>query len=110
MDWKIGDLKKVCDEIDKGELRPSDLSNIYPLDSVTQKSECETVCKNIMMILERTGNQFRDLTIEEYVNERKKDCGYSEIELLFFEKVQKYTVSEATARLFSPAWDKAIIH
>jgi len=38
---------------------------IFPSSSVLQKCEAETVAANIMVILYRTGNTFREITWEE---------------------------------------------
>lgn len=48
--------------------KPSDF-NKYPFDCsgvAHNKCEYETAALNIMVVLSRTGNTFRDLTLEEY--------------------------------------------
>ncbi len=75
-----------------------------PFGSVLQKSECETVALNIMKILAKNGDIWRELPIEEYIIMRKKDGNYSISELLYFESVIGYTLTEQTAVLFSDAW------
>lgn len=87
------------------ELKPSDFSNLRPLSSVLGKSEYETIALNIMVILKRTGNEFRELSYEEYESERKKDGNYSKIEYMYFESVAKYCLSAETAVSFSPNWN-----
>lgn len=76
----------------------------HPFDSVFQNNETETVARNVMVILSRTGNTFRALTWEEYVLERKKDGNFSSKEKTYFDKVLPYCVSPQTAALFSEAW------
>ena len=82
---------------------PSDFTN-KPYSSVLQNSESESVAMNIMRILTRTGNTFRELSYDEYKLERLKDGNFSESERRYFDKVIGYCVSPATARLLSPAW------
>lgn len=74
------------------------------MNSVLQKSEAETVARNIMVILARTGDYFRNLTWQEYKKERKKDGNFSENERSYFDQVIKYCQSEDDAILFSPVW------
>ena len=83
--------------------KPSDFLN-EPYNSVTQNAECETVARNIMVILKRTGNTFRELTYEEYESERKKDGRYSLNEKECFDKVIDFCKSPDTAKLFSENW------
>jgi hypothetical protein len=42
-------------------MKPSNLKN-HPYDSRLQNNESETVARNIMVILSRTGNEFRLLS------------------------------------------------
>lgn len=79
---------------------------VYPFDSVLHKMEPETVAQNIMVILARTGNIFRDITWEEYSAERIKDGGFSQLERNWFDKVVRYCKSEDTARMFSAEWNR----
>lgn len=81
------------------------LSN--PIGSVLRKSEHETIARNIMVILERTGNTFRELTWEEYKTERKKDKNFSEGEKSYFNDVIIYCKSADTAKCFCKDWYKA---
>ncbi len=87
------------------EGKPSDFI-VTPYGSVGRTSEAETVAQNIMTILKRTGDTFRPLSWEEYKEERKKDWNFSELEEGYFNNVIDFCKSEATARLFSPAWEK----
>ncbi len=84
--------------------KPSDFC-VRPWDSVLGNSESETIALNIMRILKRTGDTFRELSFEEYEKERKKDGGYSSGEKSYFAKVIGYCRTESTARLFSNDWD-----
>lgn len=84
-------------------MKPSNFKS-YPLDSVMQKSECEIVARNIMVILERTGDVFRNLSWEEYKEERINDGGFSSREKEYFTRVIDYCSSEERAREFSIVW------
>ena len=86
--------------------RPSDFTK-NPMDSVARKSEAETVARNIMVILKRTGNEWRRLGWEEYKTERLEDGGFSESEWGYFDEVVGYCISPETAVLFSPVWAEA---
>ena len=77
---------------------------VYPWDSVFQQSESETIALNIMKILAQTGNEFRELSYEEYEARRQRDGNYSARERAYFEKVVPYCVSEQAVRTFSPTW------
>lgn len=83
--------------------KPSDFTN-FPFDSVECKSEAETIALNIMVILDRTGNTFRELTWQEYMRERLRDSNFSEGEFSYFNRVISYCKSPDTANLFSKAW------
>jgi len=86
-------------------LKPSDFAKIDPMGSVFHKSEYEQIAMNIMMILKRTGNVFRELSWEEYTIERGKDKDFSNTEMKYFDEVVKYCRSAETAILFSGSWD-----
>lgn len=77
---------------------------IKPWGSVLQNSESETIAGNIMMILSRTGNTWRELTWEEYKIEREKDGEFSEREKIYFDKVIIYCKSPEDAGKFSKDW------
>lgn len=76
----------------------------HPYDSVFSNMETEIVARNIMAILDRTGNQWREITYAEYEQERLKDGNFSHKEQALFEKVKRFCVSETAAQAFSPAW------
>lgn len=78
-----------------------------PMDSITQSPEAETVARNIMAILSRTGDSFRRLEWIEYRSERLKDGNFSDKELVWFDLVCAYCENEETAKLFSPVWANA---
>ena len=84
--------------------KPSDFTG-YPWNSVLGKSEAETIARNIMTILRRTGNEFRLLDWDEYEVERLKDGNFSNKERPFFDQVILYFKSAYTAALFSPTWE-----
>lgn len=79
----------------------------FPMGSVLKNHESEVIARNIMAILNRTGNTFRELTWEEYSKERKKDGNFSEREKGYFDDVIKYCKSADTAVCFCEDWYKA---
>lgn len=79
---------------------------IEPWNSVFQQSEYETIAINIMVILSRTGNKWRELSWAEYKKERKKDGNFTDSERTYFIKVASYCYSWQSAITFSPAWAK----
>lgn len=83
--------------------KPSNYTK-QPMGSVLQKSEAETVARNIMVILWRTGDEWRDLSIDEYKEERMKDGGWSAFEEHYFNDVLPYCKSPDTAALFCKGW------
>lgn len=85
--------------------KPSDFTN-YPWDSVFKNIESEIVAQNIMRILARTGNEFRDLSWEEYTRERMKDGNFSATENFNFVKVLPFCISAEIAVHFSNIWNK----
>lgn len=86
-------------------MKPSFFSSKYPWSCVFNQSEYETVAKNIMTILKRTGDKFRELSYDEYEKERLKDGNYSSGEKKYFDEVIKYCKSADTAKCFSKSWD-----
>ena len=88
----------------KSKTNPSDFT-AYPWNSVTQECESEIVARNIMIILKRTGNTFRELKWNEYKKERKKDGNFTMLEKERFERVIVYCTSAENARKFSKDWN-----
>lgn len=86
-------------------MKPSNFTS-YPMASVLRKSECETIAQNIMLILKRTGDVFRELTWDEYKSERLKDSGFSDAEKFYFDKVIGYCKTSDSAVLFCDGWYK----
>ena len=86
----------------KKELKPSDFM-IQPWSSVFGKSENETIARNVMVILSRNGNEWRDLSFNEYSKERIED-GVSEwalnAEKRYFMEVVEYCKSPEAAATF----------
>lgn len=83
-----------------------------PWDSVFQQSEYEAIARNCMVMLERTGNTWRQLTEEEYVAARVADGARkydAENELRYFRKVVEYTTSAGQAAKFSPTWKQILL-
>jgi len=85
--------------------KPSEFAKKQPMSSVFQKSEHETIARNIMTILGRTGDEFRLLTWDEYSTEREKDGNFTCGEKGFFDDVIDHCASAQTARLFSKDWN-----
>jgi hypothetical protein len=86
-------------------MTPSQFTSKYPYSSIFRSSEHETVAMNIMVILKRTGDTFRDLSWEEYKAERLKDKDFYEFEKEYFEKVVTYCQSAEKAKTFSKSWE-----
>ena len=86
-------------------MNPSDFTE-QPWSSIFYKSEPETIITNIMVILKRTGNIWRELSEEEYIKEREKDGGYGSSELQYFRQVVEYTTSAVKASRVSKSWAK----
>lgn len=82
----------------------------YPWGSIFQNHESEVIARNIMIILARTGNTFRELTYNEYKQERFIDEGmYPENEKPCFEKVSYLALGkEEDLKKFCPDWSKKI--
>ena len=86
--------------------RPSDFCR-YPWSSVLQNTECEVVAQNVMKILRRTGDQWRQLTWDEYQAERLKDGQFNPIERGFFDRVWPLVANAELAAKFSSEWGGA---
>ena len=76
----------------------------HPYDSIFQHMETETVARNIMVILYRTGNTWRRLTWDEYQTEREKDGDVTGGEFNEFHAAINYCTSPEQAAVFSPEW------
>jgi len=87
------------------ELKPSNCT-ANPMGSVSKNWESEKIARNIMVILSRTGNEWRPITWEEYQAERRKDGGFSESEKLYFDRVISYCKSAEDADRFCSSWRK----
>lgn len=87
-------------------LKPSDFT-YWPKQSKYWKMEPESVAENIMVILARTGDVFRDITFEEYRAERLKDERFHKAEKDYFNQVVYYCSSSIIASGFSPVWKAA---
>lgn len=84
-------------------MKPNNFTN-HPYDSVLKNTESEIVARNIMKILERTGNEFRLLGWDEYKAERIKDGSFTESEKTYFDKVVGFCISEHSASAFCANW------
>lgn len=89
--------------LQKKVLAPGDFTE-FPYSSTFRKIEAEVIAVNIMVILSRTGNKFRDFSWKEYKKERLKDGEFTESEREYFDKVIGYCKSSDTAGLFSKIW------
>lgn len=83
---------------------PSTFAAISPMGSAAEKSEAETVARNIMTILSRKGDVFRQMGWGEYKYERLQDGDFSEKERPYFDNVIHFCRSAETAILFAPGW------
>lgn len=100
---------ELHDQIESGlrEMTPSMFMKT-PWASVLQNSESETIARNLMVILNRTGNKFRELTWDEYKSERLKDGGFTEKEELYFKDVFYLAFGNPKDILgFSDSWKEA---
>ena len=88
-------------------MKPSDFTE-HPYNSLLKKSEPETIARNIMVILKRTGNTFRRLDWDKYKDERLKDGNFTESEHAYFDKVSPYCTSAEQAAKFSPTWAEVV--
>lgn len=80
----------------------------HPLGSITKESDLETIAHNIMAILSRTGDKFRDLSWEEYEAERKKDGNFTMTEQTYFDQLAYLAKGSFRAiTSFSPVWRSA---
>lgn len=86
-------------------MKPSDFTKNFPFSSVYMNTETEIVAMNVMTILKRTGDVFRELSWDEYKDERMKDGNFSVSEKRYFERVIPYCVSGEEAKKFSKQWD-----
>lgn len=85
-------------------MNPKDFLN-YLYNSVMSNNEAEVVAQNIMVILWRTGNRFRELSWDEYKRERLEDGNFTKSEKVYFDKVIQYCISANDALKFSPTWN-----
>ena len=90
---------------DMGNLEPSSYTS-HPMSSLSREWEAEQIARNIMVILSRTGNEWRTLTWEEYCTERQKDGNFSEMEKPYFDRVISYCKSAEDADRFCSSWRK----
>jgi len=84
-------------------MKPSDFLK-HPYGSVLHNNESETVARNIMVILSKTGNEFRLLSWQEYKEHRLMDGNFTDSEKHCFDKVSGFCVSEHSAKSFCESW------
>lgn len=87
-------------------MKPSAFKSTFPWSSVIGDANSETIAVNIMKILSRTGDEWRELTWEEYRAEREMDGNFSSAEKPYFDEVIDYTISPQTAALLCQDWRK----
>lgn len=76
-----------------------------PFSSILQKSEAETIARNVMVIRDRLGKW--ELTAEEYQREREKDGSFTLGELGYFKEVAPLIRDSVGAMNFCETWQKA---
>lgn len=91
--------------------KPSYFAKTYPIGSVLQKSEAETVARNIMVILSIEDDEWKTLSWDDYLagriaTDKKADIDKVKYEKSYFEKVIPYCVSADNARRFCKDWTK----
>jgi len=86
--------------------QPSDFKD-HPYSSTKQNHEAEVVARNIMVILARTGDEWRELSWAEYKAARLEDGNFTGAEGSLFNQVIGFCKSVDTAVLFSPKWKDA---
>lgn len=96
------------EELKKMNKKPSNYLG-YAMGSILQNSESETIARNIMVVLSKMGDTFKELTFEQYSEARRAD-GASERDMMlekpYFEKVSPHCVSAETADAFCKGWFK----
>jgi hypothetical protein len=88
-------------------LKPSNFLN-RPFNSVMNNTEHEIIARNVMVILSRTGDEWRSLSWEEYEAERTKDGAklINTMERPYFDRVVGFCVAPESAEAFAPGWGK----
>jgi len=84
-------------------LKPNSFTK-HPFDSVSQSYNSEVIARNIMIILSKTGNEWRRLTYQEYKCYRLKEGNWTPAESLYFEEVLPHTTSPGEAINFCKTW------
>jgi hypothetical protein len=87
-------------------LKPSDFV-MRPWDSVPQNTETEIVARNIMVISMRLGDEWGNVTRDQYIAERTKDGNYSEREGDILDGLYPQLNDVIGAIAFSPTWRDA---
>lgn len=80
-------------------MKPSDICEIYPWDSIFQNCEKEQSICCMMRYLAENGNEFKPFSFEDY---QKVQPNANETR---FNELVKYCKSEDTARLVCNLWD-----
>ena len=78
-----------------------------PMGSISQNCETEIIACNIMRILKKTGDTFRDLSFEEYESARFDDGAelcHIDNEKPYFEMVIVHCTSPLAANKFCRGW------
>ena len=97
-------VTQIANNHQRGEaMKPSDFCS-HPFNSILNKWEPERIARNIMIILKRTGNTFRELSWEEYRKERSKDGGFGYNEKRHFDTVNIFCKNQDTAKTFCAHW------
>jgi hypothetical protein len=85
-------------------MTPKHFASKDPMGSIFSKYEYELVARNIMIILSRTKDEWRELSWDEYKEERLKDGNFSDSECSYFKQVLPYTLNLEVAQQFSKSW------
>ena len=103
---RINELAKVLSNYKIEKKYPSDFLQ-HPFNSILKDLKYERAARNVMVILARTSDAWRDLSWEEYVKEHQKDV--DELSLILAEKgyfdiVTPFCKTAELAKKFCPTW------
>lgn len=93
----------------KKEIKPSDLMNEHPWNSVLQNSENESMACSLLKTMNKNGNEWVQPTYQQYLDYKKETGGGPGGEDQY-DKIIDYLKSPDTAALFSPKWKEIINH
>lgn len=85
-------------------LKPSDIKNIRPWNSLSGERSHELVAWNIIIILAITLDTFRPLSWEEYKKHREADGKFDHAEEGMFNRVAPLLTTLEDVQAYSPDW------